>query len=448
MSDALPADVLVKRQRAFLLHQLASVKKGELTQAAANKRLDADYPRGLGLTVVEADRIREELQTDGRMLVAKIKRAVKVGITDSGRELLKELNDFLPPKPKKQRKPRASKPVEYADVDLREAYILDIFSRAKNRTIPKADIERAFDTKGVKKKAFEAGYPDVVRFRGQGSFLLNPPATRHALDQLHEYVESVGTDGAEVYTLTNAGVERLKDLREEFPVLPPVGKPAKATGAAMREQWEAFVLLHLLNAPDHTVNAADVYGVKYPKRSKLNDATAWKLRGEMVAAKYVALEGTGKDATYTLTDAGKERLAGLSFDAFPEVKLKGAALTALLAAARGGEKEAAPMDAPPAAELEAAVMDIFHHLLRERHAVTGMVPIHEVRAAVRTRHGDGAASHETLDGIILSLWRSKRLRISSLEDAGAATHAQRQDSIPGVGETLFYLESAHDSAVV
>jgi len=139
------------------------------------------------------------------------------------------------------------------------------------------------------------------------------------------------------------------------------------------------------------------------------------------------------------------------------LQLKGITLSALLTAARGiGVSSPGAVASPPresqavpnAAELEQAVMEIFRELLRERYSITKMVPIHEVRAKIHSRYGEDAASHAVLDVTILNLWRGKQVRLISLEDAGAATLAQRQDSIPGVGETLFYLESGHDSSVV
>ena len=534
-----------RQHRAFLLHQLATAEDGELAQKDANK---APALKAVGLSKEEADRLREQLRTEGLLHTGKKdgSRSVIIRITDAGRDHLRELGGFTPPPtlPKREKKPRAptvpkkslaelvvelgdapvpasklgkpkknAKPevveaferalreliaegklhahpkgkygkhppppkqekkprapkvrkppkvIEFTDLDLREAYILDIFARAKNRTISAADIERAFDGK-LKKKEFESGYPDVIRFRGQGSFVLNPAAGRHALEQLveHGYLDAAGTDDALAYTLTPAGAERLKDLREDFPVLPPVGKPAKATGAEMREQWEAFVLLHLLNAPDHTAAAGGVYAVSYPKGSKLNDATAWKLRGEVVAAGLVELDGSGDTAAYRLTDAGKTRLAGLSFSAFPDVTLTGTALTTLLAAARGGPKEQphapthththsppptpAPHATPSAADLEAAVMGIFRQVHTERFNSKQMVPIHAVRAEVLRLLGAEAASHAVFDDTLHRLRRKDRVRLIPIDDRSRAAEHELRDSITSAVGILFYVENIDGS---
>lgn len=110
-------------------------------------------------------------------------------------------------------------------------------------------------------------------------------------------------------------------------------------------------------------------------------------------------------------------------------------------------RPAAGRQSPPQADLESAVMSEFKDLLNEEHTITGMVPIHQVRDRIRAKFGDEAASHKNFNEVVLNLWRQGKLRMHSLEDAGAATLKQRQDSIPGVGETLFYLELPNDSRV-
>ncbi len=86
--------------------------------------------------------------------------------------------------------------------------------------------------------------------------------------------------------------------------------------------------------------------------------------------------------------------------------------------------------------------------MRERHAVGGLVPIHEVRAAVRKQFGETAARHDVFDEVVLGLWRTQKLRLTPITDHAKATPDQLQDAIPGVGEILFYLEPAHAPAIV
>jgi hypothetical protein len=71
-----------------------------------------------------------------------------------------------------------------------------------------------------------------------------------------------------------------------------------------------------------------------------------------------------------------------------------------------------------------------------------------VRAEVRRRLGEAAGRHDHFDEVVLGLWRAKRLRLTPIADPGRATAEELQDAIPGVGETLFYLEPAHEPAPV
>jgi predicted transcriptional regulator len=334
---------------------------------------------------------------------------------------------------------------DFPDRDLREVYALDVFGRAPDHIITKADIELAFPGKGKPDlKGLKAKYPHVARFRGQGCFEMGAPATRQTLEQLVT-AGDLRADG-EVYTLTDAGAERLKQARVAYPVLPPVGVPATPDDTAMRETWEAFVLLRLAEAADLSGGEGVVFAGGYPKGSKLNEATAWVLYGELAKAGHVTARWNGTSGEYTLTPSGLRHLAGLSFDGLDKLTLPGRALTALLAAARGG---ATPTPAPTAttpAHLEAAVMDIFHRLLRERHANIRMVPIHEVRAEVRARFGDKAASREVFNELLLDMRAADKARLVSITDRSRATEQQLHDSVFAVGETFFYMEAAHATA--
>lgn len=339
-------------------------------------------------------------------------------------------------------------PPAFPDRELREVYTLDVFARAPDRTISKADIELAFPGKGKpNKKQLEAKHPHVARFRGQGCFEMGAPATRQTLDQLSAAGDLRADEQAGAYALTDAGAERLKRSRATYPVLPPLGNPESPDDAAMREKWEAFVLLRLTEGEQFTLGESAAFAGGYPKGSKLNEATAWVLYAEFVKSGRLTARWNGTEGEYALTPAGLRYLAGLSFDGFDTLDIKGTALTALLAA-RGG---AAPSTSPvaptqagtPPADLEAAVMDVFHRLLRERHANVRMVPIHEVRAAVRERFGDRAASREVFNELLLDLRRAKKVRLVSIDDRSRATEQQLQDSVFAVGETFFYMETAH-----
>nr|MCU0706371.1 hypothetical protein [Fimbriiglobus sp.] len=165
-------------------------------------------------------------------------------------------------------------PPDFPDRELREVYVLHQFSRAPNRTITKADIELAFPGQGKPDlKALKAKFSHVVGFRGVGCFEMGAPATRQTLEQLVAAGDLRYTGEAEAgeYTLTDAGAKRLEHARTTNPVLPPVGNPATPDDAAMREKWEAFVLLRLTEAASFTAGESAVFAGGYPKGSKLNE---------------------------------------------------------------------------------------------------------------------------------------------------------------------------------
>jgi hypothetical protein len=169
---------------------------------------------------------------------------------------------------------------------------------------------------------------------------------------------------------------------------------------------------------------------------------------------FLTITRNGRTERYTLTDAGRLHLGTLPFyDSF-RFRLTGRVLNDLLEAAREADKQFAPSQAtsgvypvsehPSKAELERTILDKFEAMRRERYSVAGLVPIHEVRADVRERLGLAAAGHDVFDEAVLRLWRDKKVRLTSIADRGKATPEQLQDGIPGVGETLFYLEAVRE----
>jgi hypothetical protein len=258
-------------------------------------------------------------------------------------------------------------------------------------------------------------------------------------------------DGSESYTLTELGLERLGRIRSRCPVLPPLGKPALPSNDSLGRARQAYLLLKLFQSVKHTIWESDVHTSNKKEPLKLNHATSWQIRAKLAMGGHIALNWDGKEGSYSLTPSGLTYLTTLPFDELGEMKLKGSVLTQLLAAARAGAQPAeVEAGGAPRAEiqtaaltetqLEAAVMEIFHGLLRERFTVTGMVPIHEIRREIASRFGGQAASHAILDPTLLGLRRTKQLWLVSISDRSRATPEQLQDSLPGVGETFFYAE--------
>jgi len=99
-----------------------------------------------------------------------------------------------------------------------------------------------------------------------------------------------------------------------------------------------------------------------------------------------------------------------------------------------------PSSAPDSGDLAAAVLGVFEELRREKYSHTGMVPIHEIRREIAGRLGPATARHDALDDAIKRLGR-ERLRMLPINDASHVSAEELNDSIRGLNETWFYLES-------
>ena len=154
---------------------------------------------------------------------------------------------------------------------------------------------------------------------------------------------------------------------------------------------------------------------------------------------------------YKLTADGRAHLANTKFQADHEFRLTGVVIEALLDAAKEVGKQFEPSTQEAArpiqtGDLQRAIQDTFEELLRERHAVTGLVPIHEVRAELRRRLGDQAARHDTFDPLVIGMRQAGQFRLVPVTDLSRVSSDELQESIPGTGETLFFLEAARELA--
>lgn len=102
------------------------------------------------------------------------------------------------------------------------------------------------------------------------------------------------------------------------------------------------------------------------------------------------------------------------------------------------------LPAPP--EFQGTVADAIKDLIQEKYSVHGMVPIHEIRDAVRAKLGDAAASHKVFDQALLDMRREHGLRVIPISDRSRATAEQLQGGIKGLGETLYYVENDRELA--
>jgi predicted transcriptional regulator len=262
------------------------------------------------------------------------------------------------------------------------------------------------------------------------------------------------------YVLTEAGREYLvgldKPLLNEEPRLPSVNE-ANITDE-VREAQRAYLLLQLLDAEGRSLPKGEANKIPEALRTGLGltPAAANYRRARLAEQGYLQIRKVNRSEEYELTTHGLDFLATcdshLAHATFP---IRGATLNTLLSAARdssfGRDRRALPPDklaVPQVQELADAVLAQFQELRREQHGRDGLVPIHEVRQKIAQRFGEGAARHDVLDEIILDLWRQGKLRLTAISDLREANEQELNDSIPGEGQTYFYLETAHGQPVV
>lgn len=240
------------------------------------------------------------------------------------------------------------------------------------------------------------------------------------------------------------------------PKAPPKLKPTPAPASEatiteeQREAQKAYLLLQLLDADRHTLTkgAANRFRDAVKKRLGFTSTAIANYRRERLAELNYLKITPGRTVEYSLLPDGRDFLAACTRHLSEvELRIKGKTLNTLIALARDSsftEPTTIPVESgrpsPSAAQLADAVLAEFEELRRERHSRSGLVPVHEVRQRIAERYGAAAARHDVLDEVILTLWRDKRLGLEGISDLGSATEQQLNDSIPGEGNTIFYLE--------
>jgi predicted transcriptional regulator len=266
----------------------------------------------------------------------------------------------------------------------------------------------------------------------------------------------------ESFQLTDPGRAYLEQHRHDVPPLPQGrGKGiVPPSNENVRQLRYSYLLLRLFQADRYTLSQAEANKFDaLGKRLELNAATAKAIRHELAEQGLLIIARPNRSESYTLTAEGRLKLGTLAFDEDFVFKLRGRVLNDLLEAAKEAAREftAPPTEqrppvvvapettAPNTVQLEAVILRAFEDLLRERHTVTGMVPIHEVRDEVRKQLGESAARHDVFDSAILACWQAGRVRLVPITDRSQVSLEQLQASIPGTGETLFFLESVHET---
>jgi predicted transcriptional regulator len=331
--------------------------------------------------------------------------------------------------------PAPQSPASAPELSTRQrAFLLDQIARAPGERLARGAANRAIPA--AAKRDLDLNPPTLNRLRSEmvAEGLLK-----------HERVNRV-----EHYLLTDTGRAYLEQHRVAVPTFAArrVGAVTPPSNDLVRKFRVSYLLLQLLRADRHTLRQAEAnHFDALGKKLELNAATAMAVRHELAAQGLLTVVRHGRSEEYTLTPEGRLQLGTMAFDDDFEFKLRGRALNDLLEAAREAAKQfsgAKGAPVPDTAQLEKAILASFESILQERHSVTGMVPIHEVRAEVRGQLGDTAARHDIFDQAVLALRQAGRLRLIPITDGTRASAEQLQASIPGIGETLYFLEATRE----
>jgi predicted transcriptional regulator len=336
--------------------------------------------------------------------------------------------------------PKAPLPLESLERDRRQAFLLHLLASAPGRRLPRGQATRKLQTKAARASGLN-GAGAGEQFRSL---------------QADGLVRIVTAKRTTIFELTDAGAARLTQLKELIPPQPTRGAVKAPANEQVRGLRTSYLLLQVLRGKNGTMTEVEANKSldSYAREGlELNAPTASQLRRELAAAGLLTVQGNGRGAAYALTPEGRLALGNARFEESRDFRLPGEVLNRLLEAARevGKQFTAVPPAAggvPTRAELEEAILESFGELRRERHAVSGLVPIAEVRAAVRRRFGEAAARHDCFDEAVLALWRAHKLGLVPITDPSQAAPGQLQDAIPGQGDILFYLETAHEPAAL
>jgi DNA-binding PadR family transcriptional regulator len=342
---------------------------------------------------------------------------------------------------------------------FQKAFLLAQLFQADGQRLQASEFSKKLKTKLAKEKLSfdQASLSQVLRSLVQDQYVAESNRNAEADSQYP-------ARGA-IYQLTEAGVAFLEKTEQHPAVKFRIVKPTHANERLLAYK-KAFLLLQIFRAKDKKLNRSQINAklkTKTARESVALDAatTDWvlKLLGE---GKYITGPRRG---SYQLTESGTDLLAAMEHYPSIELTLTGSELNSLLAAvressARSGlpqerreqpddrtvETPPVPVDQPLRApeDLAEAILREFEDLLREKYGHTGMVPIHDVRRRIAERFGPEAARHEVFDAQVRALWQQERLQLVPISNSSEATAEQLSDSIQGVNETFFYLETAHE----
>lgn len=259
------------------------------------------------------------------------------------------------------------------------------------------------------------------------------------------------------YRLTAAGKDHVKP-----------GKP-DASDETLRYQ-ESYILLQMLKFEERTASRSKLNeklkspsargNLEFPAAAEDARATVDYHLHNLVRAGSLAEKRQGVSTIFTLTADGLKTLGAANQHETVEYRFVGSALNILLAAARdsSGKHHAKPTHhaeehhrapepaqrsaAHQAADIEPKQIHAFVEQLKaDRYAGKDLIPIHEVRSLVAQHHGADAAGHATFDELLMTMRADEEIKIIAIADSRDTPRSHLDDSIPGMNETLFFIDT-------
>ncbi len=257
------------------------------------------------------------------------------------------------------------------------------------------------------------------------------------------------------YRLTGSGKDHVKP-----------GKPDVSKDLLISQEGYLLIQFFRIKEGGSSMSRSDLNGKLKTKAAKEKleldpadnrDTIEYHLH-HLVAAGRLTEERKGVSTIYGLTDEGRRALGSATYYDDIQFTLTGAALNELLAAARGPSTESrgeiahqedhhgarSPAHHAPAQHSAAIeprqIHDYVAQLKADRFAGRDLIPIHEVRALVARQHGDEAASHPVFDRLLKGMRAEGDLKIIAIADSRETPQEHLDASIPGMNETLFFID--------
>ncbi len=327
-----------------------------------------------------------------------------------------------------------------------EKTLLRLFAEAKGHNLSATAIKAKLAT--ASKKSPEAGADAETIDQALTALIDDGHLTVTGAAKTGHHPRARGT-----YSLTNAGKDHTKPKKPD----------ASADIIAYQEAYILLQFLRVKQDQEASMTRSELNGKLKTKSAvgslefvpeNAKETIDYHLHN-LVGAGRLEEKRQGVSTRYTLTDEGREALGAADQYETISFTFTGAALNTLLKAARepsaktskdrGGEtdgpKPPQPVLPEPPALDPKQIHDFIAHLKADKYAGRDLIPIHEVRTLVAHHHGPEAAGHPVFDPLLKRMRSEGELEIIAIADSRDTPQQHLDDSIPGMNETLFFIDT-------